>query len=357
MKKKTIGTAYVGIDVHKNNWKVCLLGELGFRKEFSCEPESKVLFKSLIKLLPDFYFECAYEAGFSGFWLYDELNEMENVNCIIVNPADIPTSDKEKSQKEDRRDARKIASQLKAGGLKGIYVPNSSDLGLREIQRTRFTVVKDLTRSKVRVKSFLMRHGITPPKKLFPSSKSHWSARFIKWLKEIKLSSSTLRYSLDQLIAKVEFNRQMNLNVLKELRKQLSNGAKSKQYEVLSEVRGLGTVGCSTIITEVVDIKRFSSYQQFHSYIGLIPSTNNSDTTERIRGITNRSNKRLRSVFIEAAWIAIRYNEELFHYYHELKRRMNANKAIIRVAKKIASQVRYLLLNLESEHSGIGQPA
>jgi len=131
IEKVFIGHAYVGIDVHKNSWKVCVLGDIGFKKEFSCDPLSKALVSSLQNCLPNFSFECAYEAGFSGFWLHDELLDIEGVDCIVVNAADIPTSDKERAQKEDRRDARKIASQLKAGALRGIYVPSKVNIGLR----------------------------------------------------------------------------------------------------------------------------------------------------------------------------------------------------------------------------------
>ena len=101
-------------------------------------------------------------------------------------------------------------------------------------------------------------------------------------------------------------------------------------------------------MTEIIDVKRFSSYEKFHSFIGLIPSTNSSAETERVRGITNRSNKRIRSILVEASWIAIRHDTALFNLYHQLKQRMNANKAIVRVAKKLATRVRYELLNLET---------
>ena len=80
-----------------------------------------------------------------------------------------------------------------------------------------------------------------------------------------------------------------------------------------------------------------------------MPSTNSSDVMEKIRGITHRSNKRLRSTFVEAAWVVIKYNTDLFVYYHELKQRMKPNKAIIKVAKKLSSQVRYTLLQVEKE--------
>ncbi|MFT6748040.1 MAG: transposase [Glaciecola sp.] len=107
--------------------------------------------------------------------------EHEAFECIVVNPADIPSSNKDKSQKEDRRGARKIATQLKAEALQGIYVPCEEDLGLREIQRIRYTVTSDLTRWKNRTKSFLFRHGITPPKDQFPCSRSHWTGKLLRF--------------------------------------------------------------------------------------------------------------------------------------------------------------------------------
>jgi len=347
-KNKFNGTAFVGIDVHKNSWKVCLLSEGGFKKEFSCNPETQVLISSLLKLLPNFYFKCTYEAGFSGFWLCDQLNEHEAFECMVVNPADIPTSNKDKSQKEDRRDARKIAAQLKAEALQGIYVPSEEDLALREIQRIRYTITSDLTRWKNRIKSFLFRHGITPPKEQFPCSSSHWTGKFIKWLKSIEFRWVALRFSLDQLITSVEVLRDKKKEILRELKYQIAASKYNASYLKLIEIPGIGTIGSATIMTEIIDIKRFSSYEKFHSFIGLIPSTNSSAETERVRGITNRSNKRIRSILVEASWIAIRHDTDLFNLYHQFKQRMNANKAIVRVAKKLATRVRYELLNLET---------
>lgn len=343
-----IATAFVGIDVHDKSWKVCLLSDAGYKKEFSCRPETHVLMTTLRKLLPDFKFECAYEAGFSGFWLHDELNEINCVNCIIVHPADIPTTNKEKAQKEDRRDARKIAQQLKGGAIKGIYVPNKTEVGLREIQRLQFTITKDLTASKNRTKAFLKRYNIQPPKEKFPNSKTHWSAKFIKWLRSIEFNDSCLKFTLNNLTDCVVQLRQQKAQILKELRIIILNSKKDKEYNKLTTIKGIGAIGAATILTEIVDIKRFRSYESFHSFIGLVPSTANSANTEKIRGVTKRANRRLRNIFIEASWVAIKYDTDLHHYYHELKQRMKGNKAIIRVAKKLATKVRYNLLELHT---------
>lgn len=344
-KEIFIGKSFVGIDAHKNNWKVCVLGDHGFRKEFSCDPNPEVLRSSLLNLLPNFYFECAYEAGFCGFWIYDAINEMEGFSCIVVNAADIPTSDKERAQKEDRRDARKIALHLKSGILSGIYVPPKESVALRELQRLHFTTTKDLAKSKNRIKSFLFRHGIEICKEQFKKPQTHWSNKFIQWLKDLELTP-LLRFTLDEMLEVLIRLRDQKKKLLTAIKEEIKSNKKLNIiYERLITIYGIGLVSCITIITEVGDIRRFRTYEKFHSFIGLIPSTNSSADVEKIRGITNRANKRLRSVLVEVAWFSIRRDPELLCYYTELKQRMSSNKAIIRVAKKVANKIRYELLN------------
>jgi hypothetical protein len=57
---------------------------------------------------PDGNYFSAYEAGFCGVWIHYRLLAL-GINNIVVNPADIPTTQKEITQKEDSRDSRKIA--------------------------------------------------------------------------------------------------------------------------------------------------------------------------------------------------------------------------------------------------------
>jgi len=48
---------------------------------------------------------------------------------MVVNPADVPTKDKERADKTDRVDCRKLARGLRNGEIKGIYVPSKSESG------------------------------------------------------------------------------------------------------------------------------------------------------------------------------------------------------------------------------------
>lgn len=90
-------TIYVGIDVHRKDWKVCILLEELVYKQFTQPPEPLVLSKYLKKHFPGATYKSAYEAGFCGFWIHDELTSL-GIENIVVNPADVPTTDKEKKQ-------------------------------------------------------------------------------------------------------------------------------------------------------------------------------------------------------------------------------------------------------------------
>ncbi|MEX2436580.1 MAG: IS110 family transposase [Candidatus Paceibacterota bacterium] len=90
---------------------------------------------------------------------------------------------------------------------------------------------------------------------------------------------------------------------------------------------------------------RFKSLDKLCSFVGLVPSTNSSGEKEIASKITPRSNKPIRTVIIEAAWVASRMDPVLSLKYNELCKRMKPSEAIIRIAKKILSRIRYVMIN------------
>jgi transposase len=113
---------YVGIDSHLKSWKVTVMSDEMELRSFTQEPDSKKLSLFLQRNYPDANFKCVYEAGFAGFNAQRELTS-EGINCIVIHPADVPTTDKGKRQKSDRIDSRKFARGLKNGDFKSIYIP------------------------------------------------------------------------------------------------------------------------------------------------------------------------------------------------------------------------------------------
>lgn len=335
---------FIGIDVHLKSWKVTImLEEIPF-KTFSQDPCALTLLKYLKKNFPNGEYYSAYEAGFCGFSVHRELL-LHGINNIVVNPADIPTTDKEKKQKEDMRDSRKIARSLKNGDLKAIYVPDKNIEELRILVRYRKTIVREISKNKTRVKSFLHYNGVKIPVEL-DSSSQYWSSNFTRWLKTIKLTTEYGHVVLLKIIEVIEHLRKILLSLSKDLRKIVEqNYAYNDITRKLRSIPGIGFVVSITILSEIIEIKRFKNLDTLCSFIGLIPTTNSTSDKEIVGNITKRSNKPLREVLIESAWMAIRNDSSLALAYSRLCKRMKSNRAIIRIAKKLLNRIRFVLLN------------
>lgn len=334
---------YVGFDVHLKSWKVTIMSEKLTLKTFSQSPRPELLHQYLVKNYPGGTYHSAYEAGFCGYWIHNKLKSL-GINSMVVNPADIPTTNKEIVQKEDNRDSRKIAKALRNGDLRPIYVPSLKTLEDRSLIRTRSTLVKDLARNKNRIKSFLHFHGIDIPEQ-FEKSGTHWSKRFNEWLSTINLAEKSGKNSLDAFI---EITQNIRTSILK-ITRQIHELSKSESYYsdvmLLKSIPGIGILTAMIILTELETITRFENFDQLCGFIGLVPSTHSSGNKDVVNGITPRGHSALRSSIIESAWIAVRYDPALMKSYHDYCKRMEPNKAIIRIARKLLSRIRYVLKN------------
>lgn len=333
---------FVGMDVHKLTWKVasCTVNTnptkwpVTIRKPFVSNLKSH-----LDKHYPGAEYICAYEAGFCGFWIQKALSDI-GITTIVVNAADIPTSDKERQQKDDKRDARKITKALKNGSLKGIYVPTDRSLKYRSVVRERYSIAKSGRRIKCQIKSHLALYNIEIPEEF---TKKHWSRIFIKWLErqQVILEDRTLKLQLQRL----ELLRKLQLEANRELRRIGTNEYNNKHYTILLSVPGIGPLTSMLLITELIDMRRFGSFDKLCSYVGFIPTTNASGEKEKRGRLTKRCNSRIKSALIESSWAAIKGDSDLLIKYEELKKRMTGQEAIVRIARILLRRIRSVWIN------------
>lgn len=330
---------YIGLDVHKKNWSVVIYNENLEIKRFTQPSDPQLLVAYLHRHFPNATYHTAYEAGFSGFWIHEQLQSL-GINNIVINPADVPTTDKEKKQKRDQMDSRKIGQSLRAGRLKGIYIPQEEQLSHRHLMRTRHRLVRDISRYKNRIKSLLNFHGIAMPESL---EKGNWTKASLLWLREQSGITSSWSYSLELLMDELD-----HLIVVKQKSDkkilELSTTVYSKEIKLIRSIPGMGLLGAMIILTEIGDITRFKRLDELCSYVGLIPNVYASGEKEYIGGLTKRSNKYIQPVLIECAWKAMKKDPQLLLSYSELIKRMKGSKAIIRIAKKLLSRIRYVLI-------------
>ena len=249
--------------------------------------------------------------------------------------------------------ARKLARELENGSLKAIYVPGIYAEQLRSLMRLRFRLVQNQTRIKNRIKMLLYNYGIIIPKEHLTNSR--WSGYFIHWLKSVKLSSSAGlpdgqagQFTLDNLLLQLEQIRVHLKNVLKQLKEEVKNENTYAVISSLTSVPGVAFITAMSLYTEIIDINRFSRFEQLCSFVGLVPSIYSSGETEYSRGISFRHNKFLRPILIEAAWTAVKKDPAFTLRFNELIKKMPRQKAIIRIAKKLLRRIRHVWVYQDS---------
>lgn len=331
---------YVGIDSHLKSWNVTIMSEEMELRNFTQEPNSKKLSLFLQKHYPGADYRCVYEAGFAGFNAQRDLSA-EGINCMIIHPADVPTSDKEKRQKSDRIDSRKLARGLKNKDFEPIYVPDIEQQQDRSLLRINDKITRDITRVKNRIKSFLNFFGIAIPEEFQGKS---WRKGFMTWLSTISPGGEAA-ISLLVLLEELRMLKEQEF-ILDKRVKALSATDKYKQrVSLLMSIPGIGLQTAMILLTEIGDINRFPTIKELSAYFGLIPDQHDSGDTKRVGGNTKRGNVYLKYILIEVSWMCIRYDSSLLLAYKSAVRTMDKNKAIVKVARKLLNRVRFVLKN------------
>jgi transposase len=322
---------YIGMDVHKKSWAITIRS-MGLQiARFTQPPSPEALATHLKRNYPGGIYYSAYEAGFCGTGIHEELCKL-GIHNIIVHAADIPTTDKQKKNKTDVRDSRCIAENLEKNNVRGIHVLTREQQELRSMFRLRESKVIDVTRANNRLKGYLAYFGIQLPAELVKSERLGRKA--LDWLSNLELAveagSLSLKYHTDEL----SYQRKQLLDITKQLRKQIQL-THQKTYECLLTIPGIGPITAMGLLAEIGDFNRFTDPDQYCSYLGLLPWDDASGENIKTKGMQPRCNTHLRPLIIEASWAAVKNDRNLFAYYskHAVK---NSKKAIVKVARKLA---------------------
>ena len=343
---------YVGIDCHKKNWKVTVLGERYEHKTISQDPNPDILSSYLKRNFPGANYHAVYEAGFNGFATCRRLREAD-INCSVIHPADVPTNQKEKLQKTDPTDSRKLARTLRSQEFTAIHVPDPILEADRALVRQRFRIMKNVTRMKNQVRSLLFQFSINIPDRFTSAQTRHWSGVYIKWLKELPIELASLRQTLDNYIHIGEILRKELLLINKQVRNLSQSDRYRDNYNLLITSPGVGLMTAITFLVQIGDIRRFDRLDDLCAYIGFFPTMHGSGDKMQTGEMVKRGRKELKVMIIEAAWEAVRLDPAMMASFNHLSLRMNKNKAIVRIARKLVSRMRSMLLNQTVYQLGI----
>lgn len=111
------------------------------------------------------------------------------------------------------------------------------------------------------------------------------------------------------------------------------------RMELLRSVPGIGITVGMILLTEVEGVEHIHNQKAFACYLGLVPTCHDSGEKKSTGEITFRGNKRLRTLLVESAWIAIRNDRALAAAYGEYTKRMPEQNAIVRIARKLSNRI------------------
>jgi transposase len=270
---------FAGLDVDKRKISVTFADHQGLLKSLRMPYSVEHLISHVRKHFPNQKVAFAYEAGPTGYGLYDGL-EAQAYRCLIASPSMIPKAPGQRV-KTNRLDSRMVAENLRGGQLKSIHVPTGVYRELRHLTQLRDTFVSDMVGMKQRIKSLLLLEGIE-----FPPAPpgSQWSFTVKAKLRKLPCSS-TVRFKLDELLDSVEFNEKRVLKSTQEIRRLCKEDPElSRCMKYLMTIPGIGWVVASQLLARIGDWRELKNIRQLAGFLGLVP-TENSHRRENRSGI------------------------------------------------------------------------
>ena len=338
---------FIGMDVHKKSWTVHFKTDLFDNKTVTMPAEPTTLISYVEKHFPDHEVNCCYEAGCCGYWIARSLQQ-HGWKVSVVNPTDVPRTNKQDWQKTDKIDSRHLCKQFASGNLRGIYIPNEEQEQLRSLFRRRVHLSRQLRTIKNHIKSQLLYYGIKIPEQY---DTPNWSREMKTWVSNISWKFSSGAATLTSRLKQLEFIWYEELDISNKLRAYCRRQYK-RDYYLYKSVPGIGGITASCLLAELGDIRRFNRIDELAAIVGIVPGLYQSSENSIDLGLTKRSNRYLRSLLVEASWVAVRRDMALQAYYRKHSQK-EPNKAIIKVAHKLLSRIRAVIITGIPYQSGV----
>jgi transposase len=287
---------FSGLDVDKKRIAVTFTNHQGLIRSLSMPYSMEHLINHVRKHFPDQKVAFAYEAGPTGYGLYDGL-VAQGYRCLIASPSMIPKAPGQRV-KTNRLDSVALSESLRGGQLKSIHVPSAVYRELRHLTQLRDTFVSEMVGMKQRIKSLLLLEGLEFPP---APAASQWSAGVKAKLRKLPCST-TVRFKLDQLLDSLEFNEKQVLKTTKEIRRFCQNDPELSQCtQYLKTIPGIGGIVASQLLARIGDWRELKNVRQLGGFLGLVPTEHSTgDRTDR-GSITHSGDGRLRSKLIQAS--------------------------------------------------------
>jgi len=237
-----------------------------------------------------------------------------------------------RKQKTDKRDAAHILKLVVEGRFPKLWTPDREQRDLRQLVLHRHKLVEIRSRVKNELQHLSMNKGMQKKRTL-------WSQAGQKMLRELPLKpwASCRR---EDLLGLLEMLNQQVGTLDAAVQKAADEHPQAK---LLMTQPGVGPNTALAFALTIGDVSRFPRGKQVASYLGLIPREESSGGRQKLGAISKQGNCMLRSLLVEAAQIAVRfdpgYRKQYLHRCHQKPKGV----AKVAAARKLAVRLYWML--------------
>ena len=299
---------YVGLDIGKNWIFACILNAQGkVVKEFKAKNDGVAIYDHLRRLQRPM--AVCYEASCGYGHLYDRLSRYAR-RILVAHPGQLRLIFKSK-RKNDRVDAKKLATLLFLDQVPAIHVPTIDVRAWRSLIEFRSRLVAKRTRVKNGLRAICRTHGIQTP-----SGKTLWSRRGLALLANQTFPHRAAAIERDLLMDELAHACQRIKRVeveLEEIARQHAGVA------LLQTIPGVGPRTAEAFAAYIDRPQRFRGVKQAAAYFGLVPCQDQSGNLNRLGHITREGPSTMRRLLTEASWQGVKNSPQIRERYERIQ--------------------------------------
>ena len=257
--------------------------------------------------------------------------------CLVLESCQA-SKVKENFCNDDRHSALKLARVYLSGLAKIVWQPDAQTRLMRGIFFAHRNSVKDCTRLRNRIRSFLNEHCVRLPKGTALTQQKglqkalslhNWDA----------LQRVIIEDNFTQLWQTEARRKHLETIMVEEL-------LRRPKWSQLWRLMGIRHIVAFGLMALIGDINRFANAKKLIGYLGLAPGKvqSGNNTKGRDLGIGNKGRGDVRALLIQSAQNAMNHKQSPLHRWGwKLCVRKNRNVAVAAVARKLATSIWYLL--------------
>jgi transposase len=319
----------IGCDFHPSWQQIAWLetetGETGEQKLVHATGEAEMFYRQLPA--PALI---GMEATGNSQWFIERVQDLGH-EIWIGDAAQIRASYVRK-QKTDKRDAAHILKLVVEGRFPRLWTPDREQRDLRQLVLHRHKLVEIRSPVKNELQHLSMNKGMQKKRAL-------WSQAGQKMLRELPLKpwAACRREDLLGLLGMLD-------EQIGKLDRAVQRAAdQHPQAKLLMTQPGVGPNTALAFVLTIGDIRRFPRGKQVASYVGLIPREESSGGRQKLGAITKQGNRLLRSLLVEAAQIAVRFDPGMKKQYWHRCHQKPKGVAKVAAARQLAVRLYWML--------------